>query len=125
MDDESRYYRKSWMTDDQWSCAKFVAELFRGFHHVCGVFKPLGSGIEISVSNGNWAATYDYDGLTRAVIMAHDQMIRFEIAPSGPRMLKLCLFQRHKRDGRMHERHPTIEDAVSALRGARVRETQP
>ena len=119
MDDDAKYYRKSWMNDDQWSCAKFVADLFYGFHHVMGEFKPCGSGIEVSVSNGNWAATYDFDGLTRAVIMAHDQMVRFEIAPSGPRMLKLRLFQRHKREGRMSERHPTIEDAILSFRAAR------
>lgn len=116
MDDLAKYYRKPWMSDDQWNCAMFVAELFGGFHHVLGEFKTCSTGIEVNVSNGNWAATYDFDGLTRAVIMAHDRMVRFEIAPSGPRMLKLRLWQRHSREGRMSERHPTIEDAIAMHR---------
>jgi len=115
-DDLAKYYREPWMTDDQWSCAQMVADLFFGFHHVCGTFRPFGSGLAISVSNGNWAASFDFDGLTRAVVMAHDRMIRFEICPSGPRMLKLLLCQRHSRDGRMIERHPTIEQAIEMIR---------
>lgn len=47
----------------------------------------------------------------------HYRMIRFEIAPSGPGMLKLFFHKRHKREGRMYERHPTLEDHVTAIRG--------
>lgn len=111
-------YRENWMSDDQWVCACLLADLFRGFHHVQGVIRPFGNGIEINSQNGNWAASYDFDGLTRAVVMAHDRMIRFEIRPSGPGMLKLCLWKRHTREGRMNERHPTIEEAISKIRAA-------
>lgn len=36
-------YRKIWMTDAQWECCEFFADLFRGFHHVNGVFKDAGT----------------------------------------------------------------------------------
>ena len=117
MTDGEQHYRKDWMSDDQWECAIFLADLFRGFHHVNGTIKPSGRGIEANVFNGNWAATYDYDGLTRAVIMAHDRMIRFEISGrTGPNMLKLFLHKRHCREGKMHERHPTLEQAIARCR---------
>lgn len=116
VDAEEASYRQKWMTDDQWSCAIFLRDLFRGFHHVLGEIKPCGTGIKLNTSATNWAATYDYDGLTRAVVMAHDRMVRFEFRPSGPRMMQLSLFQRHKREGKMHERHPTLEEAIAATR---------
>lgn len=112
-------YRKDWMTDDQWECAEMLADLFYGWHHIQGEIKQSGRGIKLNTTASNWAATYDYDGLTRAVVMGHDRMIRFEFQPSGPRMMQLHLSKRHLRDGRMHERHPTLEDAVAAIRGAK------
>ena len=115
VDELAKYYRTPWMSDDQWNCAKMVADLRGGFHHIDGRFKPCGGGIEVSTAYGCWS-TYDYNDLTRAVVLAHDRMIRFEIAPSGPRMLKLRLWQRHGREGKVSERHPTIENAIAACR---------
>ncbi len=62
-------------------------------------------------------ATYDFDGLTRAVVMAHDRCIRFEVGPSGPGMVRLMVHKRHSRDGNMYERHPTLEEHVAEIRG--------
>lgn len=119
MGEYEKWYRKDWMTDDQWECTRFVADLFRGFHHVHGTFKPCGSGVEINIRNGsNTFASYDFDGLTRAVVMAHDRCVRFAIEPSGPGMLRLLAHKRHMRDGAMHERHPTLEEHVAKLRAA-------
>lgn len=83
-----------------------------------GKLHPCGqSGLYINSTNfGNRAATYDFSALTKAVVLAHDRMIRFSIEPSGPGMLKLFAHKRHARSGRMHERHPTIEEAVSEVR---------
>lgn len=115
--EDAKFYRKDWMTDDQWECAKFMRDLFFGFHHINGEIKQSGLGIVVNVFNGNWAASFDYDGLTRAVVMAHDRMIRFEISGNtGPNMLKLFAHKRHIREGPMHKRHPTLEDAVARIR---------
>ena len=106
-----------WMTDDQFECLLMLADLFHGLHHVFGNIQPSGGGIVINTRHVGSFATFDFDAITRAVVMAHDRMIRFEIAPSGPGMLKLFFHKRHKREGAMHERHPTLEDHVTAIRG--------
>lgn len=113
---ESERYRKDWMTDDQWECYLMLSDLFRGFHHVTGKLHNWGGGIKLNATQVGAFATFDFDILTRAVIMAHDRMIRFEIVPSGPRMLGLILHKRHHREGAMHERHPTIECAIKTSR---------
>jgi hypothetical protein len=117
MHDIEKYNRAAWMTDDQWECARMLADLFYGFHHIMGTIKPCGSGIEINSRNGTWS-TFDFDGLTRAVVLAHDRMIRFEIDRSGPGLLKIMLHKRHSREGRMQERHPALEEAIFRIRGS-------
>jgi hypothetical protein len=105
-----------WMNDNQFECLNMLCDLFNGHHHVYGYVRASGpNGIVIN-SQHNMFATFDYDQLTRAVVYAHDRLIRFEIAPSGPGMLKLFFHKRTRREGRMHERHPTIEDAISKIR---------
>lgn len=123
-DELAKYYREEWMSDDQWQCALMHADLMRGFHHVGGKFKPCGSGIEIHECYGSWA-TFDYDGLTRAVFLAHDRCIRIDIGPSGPGRMKFTLHKRHKRDGALHERHPTLEDAVQSWRELHPNQPNP
>ena len=110
-------YRKDWMTDDQWECYQMLADIFLGFHHIQGKLHEWGRGIKLNTTYTNSLATFDFDGLTRAVIMAHDRMIRMEIVPSGPGMLGIVLHKRHKREGRMSEYHPTIETAIKRIRG--------
>lgn len=109
-----------WMTDDQWECFEMLCDLCRGSHHVGGKVKPCGKGILINLRYGWDAATYDFNGLTRAVVMAHDRCIRFEIEPSGFGMLKLVFHKRRLREGgEMWERHPTLESAIALVRGVK------
>ena len=105
--------REYWMTDDQYECYEMLADLFCGWHHVNGKLHEWGSGIKLNCTTAdNKFATYDFNYMTRAVLMAHDRCIRFAIEPSGPGMLGLVLHKRHSRDGGMSERHPTIDDAI-------------
>jgi hypothetical protein len=110
-------YRQDWMTDDQWKCTQMFADVVGGFHHVAGTFKPFGDGIKISAYPSRFA-TFDFDGLTRIVLLAHDRMIRVALAPSGPRMIGFEMWKRHTREGRYSERHPTIEQAIEMHRRA-------
>ena len=96
-----------------------LGDLFFGFHHVTGRLHEWGTGIRLNTTSVGYFATFDFDRLTRTVVMAHDRMIRVEICPSGPGMLGLVLFKRHTREGPMRQRHPTIEEAISAIRGAK------
>jgi hypothetical protein len=112
--DEAKYYRRPWMTDDQWECALMLAHLARGFHHLPGNIKRCGLGVET-----NWLGTlasWDFSHLTRLVVMAHDRCIRAEVAPSGPGRLKILLHKRHAREGEMNRRHPTLEEHIALCR---------
>jgi hypothetical protein len=113
---EIREKQYPWMSEDQFECFLMLCDLFRGAHHLRGAVKPCGQGIETNQRYGNFA-TFDYNNLTRAVVMAHDRCIRFEIEPSGPGLLKLSLHKRHTREGQMHERHPTLEEHIASIRG--------
>jgi len=117
MTEDEKYYRQEWMSDDQWEATQFIADLMHGFHHVSGKFKPCGQGIEMNTRHAR-LATFDYDGLTRAVVMAHDRCIRFEVSPSGPGMICLLVHKRHSREGSMFERHPTLEEHVAQIRSS-------
>jgi hypothetical protein len=61
-------------------------------------------------------STFDFDYLTRLVVLAHDRCVRVAIVSSAPRRLGLTLHRRAGREGAMHERHPTIEEAVERMR---------
>lgn len=116
------FYREQWMTDAQWSCALLLADLFFGFNHIPGTIKKDWDGIKVAVDTPSWAATFDYDGLTRAVVMAHDRMIRLELSPGGPHRIKIRLQKRHTREGEVRKKHPTLEEAVTGIR-AKLAET--
>jgi hypothetical protein len=114
MDHDERYYRKPWMSDDQWECAKLAARIHGGFHHMAEV-KQAYTGIKVQ-THPHHLATYDYNNLTELVFAAHDACIRIEMAQGGPGRVALLLHKRHKRDGSMFERHPTLEQAVASWR---------
>lgn len=60
-------------------------------------------------------ATYDPSDLTRLVFLCHDAAIRCEIEATGPRYFRLRFWQR-QREGKLSQRHPTIEEALSRWR---------
>jgi hypothetical protein len=61
-------------------------------------------------------STWDFNHLTRLVILAHDECIRVDVSPCAPRYLAIMMHPR-VREGAMSQRHPTIEDAIAAVRG--------
>src|SRR6185503_20091932 len=84
-------------------------------HHVMGWArrKPWGDGISLVVPAT--LSTYDGDTLTRLVVASHDECVRLQVDPSGPRGLALR-FHPRIRAGHLFQRHPTIEQAISAIR---------
>lgn len=72
--------------------------------------------ISIVLADQSWA-TYDFDALTRLVVLCHDRCIRIEIIPASKGKMRL-LFHGRSRTGGMSERHPTMEQAVAACRAA-------
>lgn len=101
------------MTADQQACFDLLAEVFGGAHHVPKAVE-WGYGIKVNVGSGR-LATFDFNFLTRLVVLAHDRCIRAEICQGGPRMVGVALWKR-QREGGMNQRHPTLEDAVASIR---------
>lgn len=117
MDGQPRFTgRQPWMSDAQWRCAQLVGDLFGGLDRVPGAIVRQGHGVEVTLSNVNWAATVDQDGLTAAVVLAHDRMIRLAIQPATPRHLRLVLTARLGREGPAYRTHPTLDAATAAIR---------
>lgn len=114
MDHDTKYYRKPWMSDDQWECAKLIARVQGGFHH-CAEIKQAYTGIRTYV-HAHRLATFDFNLLTELVFEAHDRCIRVELAQSAPGKVGILLHKRHAREGRMYEYHPTIEQALADWR---------
>jgi|TARA_R100000084_G_scaffold97923_2_gene51972 hypothetical protein len=65
---------------------------------------------------GHGIATYDSDGLTALVIGAHDMCIRVELSACSPTHIEILMHQRDRREGRLYQRHPTIEEAIQQRR---------
>jgi hypothetical protein len=79
------------VTTDQEYCKATLAEWAGGEHHLDEV-KPFGAGVCV-----NWMgdlSTYDFDGLTRLVILAHRDGVRIGVKSGGPRMVKIMAFRR-------------------------------
>lgn len=103
------------MSLDQAECYELFADLVGGEHHICGGVKLHGRGLLWNMRNSR-LGSFDFDGLTRLVLLAHDRCIRVEVQPSGPGLVGLTAFKRHTREGAMHERHPTMEEHITMLR---------
>ena len=102
------------MSDAQRACFDLLCEVFHGEHHVPEPIYAWGRGIKCNALAGR-LATFDFNELTRLVILAHDRAIRVELTTAGPGRVGIVLHQR-KREGAMYERHPTIEEAIAKVR---------
>lgn len=100
-------------TMDKAAATAFFSLFYGGQHYLPGEVKEYGHGWCI---NDRYArlSTYDFNGLTKLVLMAHKYAVRVDIQPSGPKMIKICIWQR-KREGSFSERHPTIETAIQDI----------
>lgn len=93
----------------------FFAEFYQGEHHIPKhqVFE-YGHGWMVKHDRGD-LATYDYNELTKLVLMAHDKCIRVGVSPLSKQVLQISIWKR-QRDGGMCQRHPTLEQAIESFR---------
>lgn len=103
------------MSPDQVECLNLFSDLVGGDHHITGNVYECGRGIRVSIFSGT-LATFDFDGLTRLVFLAHDRCIRVELISSGPSRVGIALHKRHTREGSSSQRHPTITEALERHR---------
>lgn len=57
-------------------------------------------------------STYDFDLLTRLVIVCHQSCVRLQIGAAAPNYLRLIFHPRLPGSGSMMKGHPTIEQAI-------------
>lgn len=115
MPDRQKTLTKQDMTPDQLACFELLCEAFHGEHHAPERIYAFGRGIKCSAESHR-LSTFDFDYLTRLVVLAHDRCVRLEVVASGPGRIGLVLHKRASRDGSMFERHPTIEEAIQRVR---------
>ena len=97
---------------------KFFAELYGGLHHIPSDVK-LGTGL----FDGGWyirhygsLASYDFDSLTKLVLMAHDKCVRVCISGSDSKYIKISIWGRDPSGSDIMDSHPTIESALEKWR---------
>ena len=100
--------------------ADLLGDLFAGIYHID--HKAL---VRVDWSNPHWIevtvrshgfSTWDFNLLTKLVVLCHDRCIRCEILPlSNWGYFKLNFHQR-TRDGSIAHGHPTMEEAVAMIR---------
>lgn len=97
----------------------FFAYIFNGEHNIPGDedgernVKRYGDGWHV-VYHGS-LATWDGNRLTSLVLLAHDLCVRVEIIPAS-KALKIAIWGREFRAGRVDVTHPTLEQAIERHR---------
>ena len=100
------------MTMTKETATQFFSLYYGGEHHFPNKIKECGHGWSM-VHNSDFA-TYDFNNLTKLVLMAHRYAIRVELKTVGFNKIRIAIWQR-VRDGKIYERHPTIEDAINNI----------
>ena len=100
---------------------EFFADLYFGEHHFPSKLKEWGEGW--MMNHFGDCSTFDFDLMTRLVFLAHDKCVRAEISQGGPRAIRIAIWQRTHREGRMFERHPTIDQALGIWRESHPEDT--
>ena len=110
---------KADMTEAQRACFDLLCEVFHGEHHAPERIYAFGRGIKCNAESHR-LSTFDFDYLTRLVVLAHDACVRVEIVSSGPGRIGMVLHKRAGRTGSSYDRHPTMEEAIERVRPKRL-----
>lgn len=94
----------------------FFSALYGAPHRIPGSkykgqnVKPWGTD-SWQVAHWGDLSTYDFDILTRLVLLAHDRCVRVSLTPCGPRHIRIGISPRARTDS-THTNHPTIAQAI-------------
>ncbi len=105
------------MTKDE--AIYFFSIYYGGAQHLPGDIRECGKGWQI-VDNRGALSTFDGNGLTRLVVMAHDLCVRVTVGPNCARPLDcnmiIAIHPRTCREGDITARHPELEYAAEKIR---------
>lgn len=119
MSEKLQRLTKADMTEAQRACFDLLCDVFHGEHHAPERIYAFGRGIKCNAESHR-LSTFDFDYLTRLVVLAHDACVRVEIVSSGPGRIGLVLHKRTSRTGSSYDRHPTMEEAIERVRPKRL-----
>lgn len=119
MSEKLQRLTKADMTEAQRACFDLLCDVFHGEHHAPERVYAFGRGIKCNAESHR-LSTFDFDYLTRLVVLAHDACVRVEIVSSGPGRIGLVLHKRAGRTGSSYDRHPTMEEAIERVRPKRL-----
>lgn len=104
------------MTAAQLECYRLWCDFRFGENHVVEMFIGWNLGILCIMPGSGWAlASYDYNELTRLVVLAHDRGIRVEVRTHGTK-LAVALNKRERNTGSMMTQHPELDAHVTQIR---------
>ena len=100
------------LTKDQRFCADMLAEWAGGYPHLPKI-KLCGQGVETNFYGD--LSTFDYDRLTRLVLLAHRDFVRIQLKSSGPGLVKIMAHRRRPKqdDDCIWDYHPSLDDLIS------------
>lgn len=103
----------------------FFAVVFRGINHAPKRRRDAAHTVSVSVYAPCGLSTYDYDELTRFVLLCHERCYRGAVSQSAPRHIRLSITKRSRESDRIEANHPTIEEAVAHMRSGSERQWVP
>jgi hypothetical protein len=93
----------------------FVDFVFGGRHHTSKVIIPDDHDGFFEVQFWQDVATWDGNIMTKMVVAGHDLGLRVNFDANGLRGMKVLLHNRKSREGKMHTRHPTLEQHLELI----------
>lgn len=100
--------------------ADILGQVYCGIYHISREVKhprcEWDNPYVVVVVIGSDLSTFDFDRLTKLVILCHDRAIRLCISGKANGYLELMFHQRERQPDDRSIHHPTIEDAVDAVR---------
>ena len=94
---------------------RIMSNVAGGLHNLESPLKCEGNCVTTKMRS---LSTYDFNLLTRLVVMAHDECVRVTIKGQNPKEIKIEFWNR-EREGDYSQRHPTIEEAINQIRGGK------
>ncbi len=101
---------------DKETATRFFSEFYRGKHHFPGELQECGTGW--SMNHRGDLATWDFNGLTRLVVMAHHEAIRVSILPCRHDMVRIAIHPRS--EGWRAQEHPPLALHVNKITAERL-----
>ena len=98
--------------------ADILGQIFGGIYHISHLIKKTDwtDSFCIEIKMDQELSNYDFDNLTRLMVMCSDNLIRFSITPLNFRYTKLQFWQRESRTGDISKRLPDLESHLADIR---------